>query len=60
MSQPAACFCSPRIARELTKVFGNGVSAVKVTMRNNKDVPRFIRRIAAAHKKTARSRLQFD
>lgn len=59
MSQSVACFGSPKITRELTKEFGSGVSAVKITMRDNKDVPRFIRRIAAAHKRAAKSRLQF-
>ena len=59
MSHTLAYYASPRIAQELTKVFGNGVSAVKVTMRESKDVPRFVRKVAEAHKKAAKSRLKF-
>jgi hypothetical protein len=60
MNQTAACYASPKIVRVLTKVFGDEVSTVKVTMRRNKDVPRFLQRLEAAHKKTAKNRLQFD
>jgi hypothetical protein len=59
MSHTLACYASPKIARELTKVFGNEVSAVRVTMRESKDVPRFVRKVSEAHKKTAKSQLKF-
>jgi hypothetical protein len=59
MNPSSALYASPKIARELTKVFGKEVSDVKVTMRESKDVPRFVRKISDAHKKTARSRLKF-
>lgn len=60
MSQAAVSYASPKIVRELEKVFGRNVSTVKVTMRDNKDVPRFIRKVEEAHKKAGKSRLQFD
>jgi hypothetical protein len=56
----SASFASPKFVQELTKVFGNKVATVKVTMRKSKDVPQFIRRVQAAHKRAATSRLQFD
>jgi hypothetical protein len=60
MSQTSACYASPKIVPELTKVCGKDVSTVKVTMRNNKDVPQSIRKVQAAHKRAAKIRLQFD
>jgi hypothetical protein len=60
MSRTLAYYASPRIAQELAKVFGNEVSALRVTMRASKDVPRFVRKVAEAHKKAAKSRLKFD
>ena len=60
MSATPPSYASPKIVRELTKVFGNAVSTVKVTMRKNKDVPDFIRKVQAAHSRAAKSRLQFD
>lgn len=60
MSQSTACYASPKIVREFGKVFGDKASAVHATMRRSKDVPRFIRKVEAAHKKAAKSKLQFD
>ena len=58
MSKPADLYASPRIAKELTKVFGQS-SAVSVTMRATKDVSKFIRKLDAASKKAAKSQLHF-
>lgn len=61
MSPPPVRYASPKIVQKLTKIFGSEMTTVKVTMRNCKDVPRFIKRVEAAHRKTAtaKSRLRF-
>ena len=58
MSQASVLYASPRIAKELTKVFGRA-SSIKVTMRATKDVSKFIRKLDAANKKAAKSSLHF-
>lgn len=58
MSQSSVLYASPRIAKELTKVFGRA-SSIKVTMRATKDVSKFIRKLDAANKKAAKSNLHF-
>jgi hypothetical protein len=58
VSKPSDLYASPRIAKELTKVFGQA-SAVSVTMRPTKDVSKFIRKLDAATKKAAKSHLHF-
>jgi hypothetical protein len=58
VSQASVLYASPRIAKELTKVFGRA-SSIKVTMRATKDVSKFIRKLDAANKKAAKSSLHF-
>ena len=58
MSQASVRYASPRIAKELTKVFGRA-SSTKVTMRATNDVSKFIRKLDAANKKAAKSSLHF-
>ncbi len=58
MSQGSVVYASPRLAKELTKVFGRA-SSIKVTMRATKDVSNFIRKLDAANKKAAKSSLHF-
>ena len=59
MKQSSISYASPKIAKDLVKVFGDSTSAVRVTMRTAKDVPQFIRKVESAQKKAAKSRLRF-
>lgn len=59
MRSSSAVYASPRIAKELTKVFGRA-SSIRVTMRASKDVSKLIRKLDAAKKKAAKSNLHFD
>ncbi len=59
MSRRTISYASPKIVKNLAKVFGKSFSAVKVTMRANKDVSSFIRKVEAARKRAAKSRLHF-
>ncbi len=59
MNKASISYASPKIAKDLVKVFGNSTSAVKVTMRATKDVSHFIRKVESAQRKAAKSRLQF-
>ena len=60
MPPTTVSYASPKIAKDLLKVFGGAALPVKVTMRASKDVSKFIRKVQVAHKKAAKSRLQFD
>lgn len=55
----STAYQSPKIVRAFSKVCGKNASGLQVTMRRNKDVPRFIKKVEAAHKKAAKSKLQF-
>ena len=59
MDTSSVIFASPKIAKDVVKVFGNDTRTVEVRMRSNKDVPRFIQKVENAFKKTAKSRLVF-
>ena len=48
-----------KIARELGKIFPNEIRTVRVKMKYGKAVARFIRKVEAAHRCTAKSRQIF-
>jgi hypothetical protein len=56
---PTVTFASPKIAREMLRLFGDRVETGTIPMRTCRDVPRFIQRVTDAHKKAAKSRLVF-
>jgi hypothetical protein len=56
---PTVAFASPKIAREMTKLLGDRVETMTISMRPCKDVPRFIQKVKNAHKGTAKSKLVF-
>lgn len=59
MAQEAVRFASPRIAEDLMKAFGKRPAALPVTMRQNRDVPNFIKKVEGAHRRAAKSTLRF-
>jgi len=52
-------FSSPNIAKEMKKRFGNNIEAITVTMKYQKQVGDFVKKIEKAHKKAAKSKLIF-
>jgi hypothetical protein len=59
MKNSSIVFSSPRLAKDVVKIFGNDTQTVEVRMRSDKDVSQFIRKIENAYKKTSKSRLIF-
>ena len=59
MDTSPVIFASPKIAKNVAKVFGYRAPSVEVRMRSSRDVSRFIRKVEDACKKTAKSRLVF-
>ncbi len=56
---PSITFASPGVVKKLEKLFGDSAKTMTIEMRPCKDVPRFIRKVEDAHKKAAKSRLNF-
>lgn len=56
----ATTYSSPKIARELSRKFGNHVKTVKVEMKFTREIGRFVQRVEAAHQRTASSKLVFN
>ena len=52
-------FASPKIAKEMTKVFGSEVKTVSIKMQHKKVVGDFVRKIEKAHKNVANSTIVF-
>jgi hypothetical protein len=52
-------FASPKITKEMQRLFGDRVETVTIPMRSCRDVPRFIQKVEEAHKKASKSRLVF-
>jgi hypothetical protein len=55
----ATTYSSPKIARELSKQFGNATKSVSVKMQYTQEVGSFIRKVTAAQCKTAGSQQLF-
>jgi len=54
-----AKFSSPNIAKEMKKKFGNKTETVTVTMKYQKQVGAFVKKIEKAHKNAGKSKLIF-
>lgn len=52
-------FASPAIAKELQSRFGSSTKVVKIRIRHEAAVRKYIMGIEAAHKKAAKSKLAF-
>ena len=52
-------FSSPEIAQEMQRVYGNKSSLVKITMRHEEEVKKYVMKIEEAHDKAANSKLSF-
>ena len=52
-------FSSPNIAKEMKRKFGNQTETVTVTMKYQKQVGAFVRKIEKAHKNAGKSKLIF-
>lgn len=55
----AVTYSSPKIAKELSKQFGNAAQTVKVDMKYTKEVGHFINKVESAQRKTVGSKLSF-
>ncbi len=60
MATGSGNYASPKIVKALAKTFGRNLPQVRVTMRDTKDVPKFIQKLEEVRKLTARHCLQFD
>ena len=54
-----SAFSSPEIAQEMQRVYGNKSSLVKIRMRHEKEVKKYVMKIEEAHVKAANSKLAF-
>lgn len=52
-------FTSPKIAKEISRVFGSDIKVFTVPMKHRRVVGDFVRKIEAAHKRAAKSKLVF-
>ena len=59
MPEKSAAFTSPEIAREAAKVFKTEARTTKVRLLYKREVGSFLRKIEAAHKRAAKSKLVF-
>lgn len=52
-------FTSPKIAKEIARVFGSEAKTFTVEMKHRRVVGDFVRKIEAAHKRAEKSKLVF-
>jgi hypothetical protein len=52
-------FTSPKIAREMARVFGSDAKTFTVEIKHRRVVGDFVRKIEAAHKRAEKSKLVF-
>ena len=52
-------FSSPKIAREMKKVYGSNTKVVRIKMRHEEEVKKYVMKIEEAHNKAAKSKLAF-
>jgi len=52
-------FTSPKIAKEIARMFGSEVKTFTVEMKHRRVVGDFVRKIEAAHKRAEKSKLVF-
>jgi len=52
-------FSSPVIAKEMKKIYGSNAKVVKIDMRHENEVRKYVTKIEEAHKKAAQSKLTF-
>ena len=52
-------FSSPAIAKEMKKIYGSRAREVKIDMRHEEEVRKYVMKIEEAHKKAAESKLTF-
>jgi hypothetical protein len=55
----ATAFTSPRIAKEMSRVFGSEAKTFSVEIKHRRIVGDFVRKIEAAHKRAEKSKLVF-
>jgi hypothetical protein len=55
----ATAFTSPKIAREIARVFGSEAKTFTVEIKHRRVVGDFVRKIEAAHKRAEKSKLVF-
>jgi hypothetical protein len=55
----AVTYSSPKIAKELSRQFGNAAQTVKVDMKYTKEIGHFINKVESAQRKTVGSQLAF-
>jgi hypothetical protein len=56
---PGSTYSSPKIAQAFRRHFGNKVQTIQVEMKYIREVGSFIRKVEAAHRVTANSKLVF-
>lgn len=54
-----AAFSSPPIAEEIKRVYGDSAKVIKINMRHEEEVRKYVMNIEEARKKAATSRLHF-
>ena len=54
-----ATFTSPKIAKEIARVFGHQARTSTVSLKHERVVGQFLRRIESAHKRAEKSKLVF-
>ena len=54
-----ATFSSPAIAEEMKRVYGDNAKVVKIDMRHEEEVRKYVMNIEEARKKAATSKLHF-
>ena len=59
MARPCRPFRACELAQEIIRQFGTAGPEVRAPMRDCDDVPRFIKRLQEAHRRTANSTLRF-
>lgn len=52
-------FSSPAIAKEMKRVYGSRAEEVKIEMRHEKEVKKYVMKIEEAHRRAADSELTF-
>jgi hypothetical protein len=52
-------FSSPIIAQEMERIYGSDTKRVKIKMRHEDEVKKYVMKIEDAHKKAAKSKLAF-
>ena len=52
-------FSSPAIAKEMKRIYGSRTEVVRIDMRHEEEVRKYVMKIEEAHKKAAESKLTF-